>query len=383
MEVYLRVNDDIERDTAIVIEKDDTINNKIKTIFEMESGLAKYINLKPTIFNTEKPVAYYKSIHPGYMTDHGALLFDYHADEEPYIEKLDYDKPLFEQLWPGQLIVPKWVRSRKNTIIYWIVILFWLYTDLPDHISPTPGICLTNQISRVVIMASEFLEIPDITNKLRAEIQPGFTSVPVQYALFCLHLLKIAILTFFLETGFVNPYSINPIKNWMVLNSAATSPQLKEVAKKLGWIGTRRSTKAGYESGLYNFILAKHGGQVGAFRAGVLTSAINPGFVLERGEGFQTPLKDRSKNSTFETMKEKRKFILGDDYYQALEDNLKHNLAVARKENNSGKYSEEIRRFRKYGLFEVDDRLTEMVALRKEVHPKYAKKDEDEEKKKK
>lgn len=382
MEVYIRINDSSEKDTCIQLEETDTVNNKLKLLFT-KKGMGRYLNLTPTVFHEELPYIFYKSVHPGFMTDTGALLFDEKCDEEKYLVELDAEKPLFKQLWPGQLIIPKFKKSVSITNRYWLFIMFWLYTDLPDFISPTPGMCLTNQISRCLIYIFNYLGFTDLADTMQKEIAPNFTSVGLQIGIFVFHIIKIAILTLYLETGFLNPVSYNPYKNYKLLNEGFGTKTGKEYAKRLGWIGTQRATDVNYRTGLFNYIINSYGGQVQAYRQGKIPKTMDQGFTLTDGEGFQTPLDQRYKASTFETMEKKRKFVLADDYYKSLENNLVGNLEKHKKANNSGKYSEEIRRFRKYGLFDVDEEMQHMVDLRKEVHPKYGAKTETEEEKKK
>ncbi|CCF58194.1 hypothetical protein KAFR_0E00400 [Kazachstania africana CBS 2517] len=376
MEIYLRFNDDFENDYAFQISNEDTINSKIKKIFSTtpnKSGmknLSDIMVLRPSIFHEWQPYEYYKSCHPGYLTEGGCLLYSYDAAEPQYLEKLDEEKPLFDQLWPGQLIIPKWKYSGKYVKIFAVIMLAWLYTDLPDVISPTPGICLTNNISRLVIpLLDNYLDQPELADKLREEIAPNFSSVLAQWAFFFLHILKITMLTFLFKIGVANPLTFNALKIYKLRNFEIShrNAGIKDVLKSIGWIGSRKASYDQYQASFYNYTIKKHGGIVQAYRAGVIKSAAAPGMPLHAGEGFQTPLNERFTGKTFETIEsENPKFILSEEYYVEVENNLKSILEKCN--NDIGLMNEEIKRFRRFGIFEPNEKMQHLVKLRKEVY---------------
>lgn len=369
MEIYVRLNNDVERDFAFQIDTDDTIHTKIsKTFRKGGEGVSDFIVLRPTIFHEKQPIDYYKSMHPGYLTEGGCLIFDYDADLKQYKQRLDPDKKLVDQLWPGQLILPEWRKSRSNIVIYVALMLIWLYTDLPDSISPTPGICLTNQLSRIAIPIFEHFELNNVADKLREEIQVNFSSVLAQWGFFVVHILKIAFITMFFSTGMVNPISFNPSVLYKIRNLQLNDPKIKNLLRSLGWVGARRATYDEYQGNFYNYIIEKYGDPAKAFRAGMIKVAAAPGIRLNDGEGFQTPLDQRISGSTFKTMKEEGKFVISEEYFLQLENDLKNNLDAC--ENDIGKMNNEIRRFRRFGLYEPGKELKEMVQLRKDAKAK-------------
>ncbi|CCK71093.1 Gsf2p KNAG_0G00360 [Huiozyma naganishii CBS 8797] len=375
MEVYVRLNNDIDRDYAFQVSREDTARSKVSKLFaeRPEPGLkivlADVMVLRPTLFHKKQPVGYSKSMHPGYLTEGGCLIFDYDAGEAKYLEKLDEDKPLFDQLWPGQLIVPEWEYSRKNIIMFAAILLFWLYTDLPDCISPTPGICLTNQLSRLLLPVLEnYLDNQKMASKLREEIQVGYSSVPAQWGFFTLHVLKLLLIVLFFKFGMANPLTFNPVKMWQLRNNdlSRKSNDVKATLKSIGWIGSKRAIFDDYQSNYYNYILKKYGGIVPTFRAGMIKIAANPGIPLQAGEGFQTPLDERFTGSTFKEMEDKGKFILSEEYFIELENILKEKLDEAN--GDIGLMNEEIKKFRRYGLYEPSDKIRNMVKKRRAVY---------------
>ncbi|KAL3228501.1 Glucose-signaling factor 2 [Nakaseomyces bracarensis] len=362
MEIYVRLNDDIEHDYAFQVNKEDTINSKIKKIFQ--SDLSKIMVLRPSIFHEYRPSSYKKSDHPGFLTNGGCLIFDYDANEKEYLKDLDEEKPLFEQLWPGQLIVPQWKLAKKTVVLFALLMIGWLYTDLPDCISPTPGICLTNQLSRLILPLVRQFEMHELAAKLESEIQPNFSSIEAQWVFFAFHIFKIICITTFFYLGIANPITFNPIRLWYLRNELDIhNPKFKNMLKVIGWIGARKATYDAYQTNFFNYMIDKYGGQVKAYRAGIIKQVASPGVKLHEGEGFQTPLKDRFTASTFKEMEENERFILSEEYFVELENNLKENLDKCN--GDIGNMNMEIRRFRRFGIYEPNEKMSDLFKARR------------------
>lgn len=382
MEVYVRLSDDVERDFAFQVDQEDTINTKIsKAFLKGGEGVSDLVVLRPSIFYEKVPIGYFKSMHPGYMTEGGCLIFDYDADLKQYKQRLDPEKKLLDQLWPGQLILPEWKRSSNNIIIYVALMLVWLYTDLPDVISPTPGISLTNQLSRIAIPILDHFDLGHVSERLKAEIQVNYTGVVGQWLFFVVHILKIALITLFFTTAMVNPISFNPAVLYKIRNMQLTDPKLRSLLRSLGWVGARRGTYDEYQGNFYSYTINKYGDPAKAFRAGMIRIAAAPGFPLGEGEGFQTPLAQRLTGSTFKTMREEGKFVLSEEYFIQLEDDLKKKLDEC--DGDIGKMNSEIRRFRRFGFFEPGEELKELVKMRKDAMAQEKEEKSDELKKEK
>lgn len=383
MELYVRMNDDVEYDYAFQVDKDDTLASKTMKIFDPEEGLSRYMVLRPSIFYKDTPVGFYKSMHPGFLTENGCLLFDYDAGNAQYLEKLDLDKKkVWEQLWPGQLVIPAWEKDKRTILVFVFIMLGWLYTDLPDCISPTPGICLTNQFSKRVMHIADYLGYHAIATKLGEEIQPNSAGVTAQWLFFAFHLVKLLVISSLFYTGLINPISFNPV---LFYNSrkfviSKNNEKLKSTLQKVGWIGARRATYDDYRDTYYNYVIEKCGGPVSAYKMGVMKNAASPGLTLSAGEGFQTDLKNRLEHCTFSKMESARKFELSEDYFLQLEKDLKENIKKCK--DDIPKCNAEIRRFRKYGLFECGEELSKLVAMRKEVDTAAESKPQDEQEKK-
>ncbi|SCU88514.1 LAMI_0D10374g1_1 [Lachancea mirantina] len=369
MEVYIRFNDDCESDYTFQVEKGDTLKTKILRIFDENEGLSRFMVLKPSIFYKDTPVGLYKSMHPGFLTENGCLIFHYDADKKEYLKELDVKNEIMDQLWPGQLVLPKWELNMTAILTYALIMLAWLYTDLPDAISPTPGICLTNQVSKRLLKVADSLGYHAIAAKLNEEIQVNSAGLIAQWLFFTLHILKVTVITLVFYTGLANPVALNPWKFYRTRKVVVDkdSNQLKDTLRKIGWVGAKKATYDDYRDTYYNYEIEKAGGLVPAYKSGAMQAAANPGLALLPGEGFQTPLDARFTGSTFKTMEESRKFVLSEEYFVQLEKDLKANIGKC--DGEVPKINSEIRRFRRYGLFECGPELAKLVALRKEVAP--------------
>lgn len=388
MEIYVRLCDDGEMDYAFQITKEDTLNSKVKHIFDTDPTkfndpnvkltLSSFTVTRPSIWHNYEPTSYYKSIHPGYLTEGGCLIFDYDATEDKYLVPLDENKPLFDQLWPGQLIVPKWDYNVTSIGIIGGILLLWLYTDLPDCISPTPGICLTNQLSKLIIpVLDKFFDNQSMVEKLREEIQVGYSSLPAQWAFFILHILKIGFIILFTRLGLVNPLSFNPIKMYKVRNYDLTkrTDDMKVLLKRIGWIGAKKGSYDQYQQNYYNYMTKKYGGTVPLYKAGLLKVAAKPGLQLNLGEGFQTPLDERFTGSTFKEIDTTGKFVLSEEYFIELENILKEEIDEAN--GDIGLMNELVKRFRRFGLYEPNDKIKELVRKRRERFVEQTKEEEE------
>lgn len=369
MEVNVRFNADIEKDFAFQVDREEKLNDKIARIFRKDgTGMGHFMVLRPTIFHQEEPTGFYKSMHPGYMTEGGCVIYDEDADTSEYLEFLKEEKPILDQVWPGQLILPKWDVSYGNILRFAFIMLAWLYTDLPDCISPTPGICLTNNMSRLLIPVLDYLELHDFVAHLRLEIVPGYSSLFAQWGFFTFHVFKVLLITLFFAVGLCNPVSFNPFKVFRIAKMDLAQPSVKNLVRSLGWVGIRKGTQEQYQATFHEYIMQKYGGTVKASRAGKLRIAFNPGFPLLDGEGYQTPLSQRFEINTFDEIEKNGKFYFSEAYFIELENNLRSN--VKKCGGDIGLMNTEVKRFRRFGLFEPNAKLERLVTLRKRAFEK-------------
>ncbi|KAK5961778.1 uncharacterized protein PWA37_001151 [Arxiozyma heterogenica] len=368
MDIAIRLHDDYEEDYVFEIQKDFTVNNYLRRIFDKDGELANILPLRPSIFHEKTPTKFYKSVHPGILTPGGSILFNFDSTKNEFLKELDSNVPLIQQLWPGQLIVPNWDVAYKNIIYYTIICFLWLYTDLPDFISPTPGNCLTNYISWALIPIMNYLNKPQLSEKLRKEIQPNFSSHNTQIIFFVLHILKILFLTLFLGLGMANPVSFNlfKIRNANKLK-ASKKFFIEKLYKNLGWTGLKKTPYELYKKEYYEHIMKKHGGMLGAHKIGKLKRAVNSGIILNSGEGYSTPIENTI--STFKAMKENQKFILSEVYFHQLKKDLESNLNKCAGDIDSKNVL--IKNYKRHGNFEGSIEIENIIQLREQLASKF------------
>ncbi|CAI8508015.1 unnamed protein product [Hanseniaspora opuntiae] len=143
MEVYLRLKGDNEKDYLLTLPKKTPL--KDTAIFSKELlnlNKSRLINefkivLKPTIFHKSSLSVVNKSCHPGLLIREGSsIIYDYDADENEYLKPLDLQKPVEDQLWPHQLILPKWELDYFTIFTYITLMTVWLISDIPQYINP-------------------------------------------------------------------------------------------------------------------------------------------------------------------------------------------------------------------------------------------------------
>ncbi|CAL9729158.1 glucose-signaling factor 2 [Monosporozyma unispora] len=380
MDVTIRFNDDYENDFIFEVQKDQTVNNYLRKIFNPDGKIAEMLPLRPSIYYSRVPTKFYKSIHPGILTPGGALLFNFDSTDKEFLVELDPEVPLIEQLWPGQLIVPKWNIRYFNIFRYILFCSAWLYTDLPDFISPTPGHCFTNYISWALIPFMNWIEKPEFADKLRSEIAPNSSGHIAQIIFFTLHVVKILIMTLFFGLGMANPISFNLMKIRKSKNVNAADESVRKVLKEIGWTGLKRAPYDVYKKDFYDFVMKRDGGLVGSYKAGTLKRAANPGTILEKGEGFSTPLSRRG-DSTFEVMEKDHLYILSTEYYVQIEKDLEAEIDKCGKDID--KINGLIRNFKRYGLLNAGERIGKIINEKEEMSGKFAIFEEAEKKKQK
>lgn len=370
MDVTIRFNDDYENDYIFEINKKHTVDNLLREIFDPNGKIAEMLPLRPSIFYSRVPSTFYKSVHPGILTTGGAVLYNFDSTDKEFLVELDPSVPLVEQLWPGQLIVPKWDVRGWNILRYIAVCSLWLYTDLPDFISPTPGHCFTNYISSLIMIPlMHMIDKPEYAEKLIAEIQPNSSGKIAQIIFFTLHVVKILIMTLFFGLGMANPISFNLMKIRKSKNINANDESVKTLLKSIGWTGLKRAPYDSYKKDYYDSIMKKYGGIVGAYKAGTLKRAANPGIILEKGEGYNTPL-SRSGEDTFQVMESQKQYILSIAYFHQLETDMESQLKKCGRDID--KINDLIKNYKRYGLLQAGERIEKIITEREKISGKFA-----------
>lgn len=341
LEVYLRFNDDLEKDYCFQV----STETHFRDLFRIFDGLP--ISLRPNIFYSARPKTFVVSTAPGYLTEDGSLLFSYETSNAQFRKKINLDDRIAQHCWPSQLIIPVWEFLSFRFYLFVTFLIVWLYTDLPDFISPTPGICLTNQMSTLVASVATRFGYGHIADAMIKDIQDP-VSVGGQCVFFVFHVLKVTMIFFILHIGLFNPRKFRFSKDQEIT---------KEKLLDLGWTGSRRATPDDYLEAYREYKIKEHGGMVPAHQAGLFTKLKKLGVWLGEGEGYDTPV---SKDHKLSDITED-KYILSYDLFVKLGENFENHI--------TGKGAEElnasIKQFRRFGLMHSDETIRELVDKRK------------------
>lgn len=341
LEVYVRFNDDIEKDYCLQITSSTTFRDLLKVFKTLP------ISLRPSVFYDSVPKGFVVSTAPGFLTEDGSLLFSYDTNKKEYRKKVTLDALVAKECWPGQLILPVWEFNYFMFYSFILLLGVWLYTDLPDFISPTPGICLTNQMTRVLANLAEKFGYGQAAQALIEDIQAP-VGVTGQCLFFVFHIVKLGALFFIIYGGVFNPTRLIRI---------GKLPEVtKEVLIELGWTGSKRATIDEYKEEYRDYKIKEYGGMVPAHQAGLFNKLKNLGCQLGDGEGFNTPV---GKNEDAEVVDGK----LPMSYKLLIKQGEFFEQHVA--DFDTAKMNEAIKQFRRYGLLHSNEALAEIVEARK------------------
>jgi len=349
-EIFIRMNDENEKDYCFNV----GINDTFESLFKVFDSLS--ISLRPNIFYLQKPIGFKVSDDPGYLTDNGGLLYNFKADK--FTKKVKLTDKISDHCWPGQLVLPIW---KEDSFVHYSIIaalLTWLYTDLPDFISPTPAICLTSQVSRLLAYGATMFDYNELAADLLKETAPNHNSIGAQCCFFAIHIVKIIMIYLFFYTGIFNPYSLNPIKMHYLTKHDKIDENKKMELVKLGWTGTRKATIEEYREFYREYKIKEAGGLVKANKQGLFPKLRNPGVELKFGEGFQSDLKNQSTLKDLEA--DPTKFILNYEWFALIGENYEEYLA-----NEATDKSQAVKNFRRYGPLVSNERIQKIVEGRK------------------
>lgn len=358
LECYMRFNDDSEKDYCFQVKVTDSFND----LFYIFDTLP--IALRPSLFYNSRPLGFKISTAPGYMTEDGALIFDYNATSSKYLKSVSLDDKISDKIWPGQLIVPVW--EHKDFAFYTFVttLAVWLYTDLPDFISPTPGICLTNQMSLVASKLFCMINMCDLGEDLVKDISAPVGIGP-QLVFFGFHTLKVLVIFAFFNLGL-----FNPIKLIKFIGPKPPTDINKDQLLEMGWTGSKRATIDEYKEYYRDYRIKQYKSTIEAHQDGLFERLTHIGVQLEDGEGFNTPVDNKSTLKDLITPP--IKFSLNYPYLAKLgmifEDHISQDGVDA---------TDAVKQFRRYGLIKHDDVIDKIVQTRKrESYPDMKKQDD-------
>lgn len=347
IEAFVRFNNDLEKDYGFQFKTSDTFGN-LYTIFRTLP-----IALRPNLFYSSVPVGFRVSTAPGYLTEDGALLFSYEADHKKYTRNVANSDRIAENIWPGQLILPVWEFNTFGFYAFLSFLVTWLYTDLPDFISPTPGICLTTQATKLAHYLITLAGFPDLANTILDDILEPVGTV-AQCLFFVFHLIKVGVLFLFVHTG-----AFNPIKLLRFSSNKVPTDVTKEQLIAIGWTGSRRANPDDYKEFYRDYKIKEHGGMIPAHQAGVFEKLRNLGTFLGEGEGFNTPLDTKATVKDL-LDEDNEKLLLSYEYFAKLGEFFQNYI-----EENESNVTEAIKQYRRYGILHSSDQIKEIVEKRK------------------
>lgn len=346
-EAYIRLNDDLEKDYCFQI----PVGKRFKDLLNIFHVLP--IALRPSIFYGSIPVGFVVSTSPGYLTEDGSLLFSFETGQARFQKKVSLEDKVTDSIWPGQLIMPIW---EFNSFLFYSFVSFllcWLYTDLPDFASPTPGICLTNQFSRFLSSVARKYGYEKLSRSLIEDIEPA--GITLQCLFFLFHLVKCTAIFFIIYTG-----AFNPNRVFRFSEAAKSSLEItKEKLMSIGWTGSRRAAPDEYKDFYREYKIKEYGGMVKAHEAGLFQKLRNLGVFLGEGEGFDTPLD--SKATIKDLLDESnQKFLLSYEYIAQQGEFFADYLS-----KEDSKITEVIKQYRQYGLLHSSNLISKVVEHRK------------------
>lgn len=347
LEVYLRFNDDMEKDYCFQI----TTTTEFKDLLHIFDTLP--ISLRPNMFYEPRPTGFIVSTSPGYLTEDGALLFSYETNEAKYQKKVDLHDKIAKHCWPGQLVMPEWEFNSFGFYSFLTFLIVWLYTDLPDFISPTPGLCLTNQVSNLAAYIARRVGYARVADMVIKDVQEP-VNVGAQCVFFFFHCIKVLAIYFVVWSGMFNPIKVF---RWNFFSKP--KPVTKEMLIELGWTGSKRANADEYKEFYRTYKIKQHGGMVPAHQAGLFSTLKNLGVFLGDGEGFNTPVTATNKLTDIST----DKFVLSYAYFVKLGEYFEEYI----KDKSVEEVNDAIKQFRRYGLLDSSDEVTELVKKRKET----------------
>lgn len=187
--------------------------------------------LSPSYFYNPFPSEIKISRHPGFLTSEGGMLFTPYSSKPEYLDSIPQDAKIVDVAWDGQLFVPIWTFNYRRFYSIIAFLAIWLYLDLPQYITPTPGLAPT-------LLMHKLLDILMPPNENDIGKPPAFNSIIWQWAFFALHVLKVVFIFMLFQTGSFNPVSLNPAKR----RAKRVANVDAYLLKSIGWTSMRKAT---------------------------------------------------------------------------------------------------------------------------------------------
>lgn len=350
LDVYVRFNDDNEKDYCF----QKKLSDKFSSLLDIFEKLP--IALRPSLFYSTKPVGFKVSEAPGYLTEDGALLFDYSATK--ITRNVRNDDVISKNTWPGQLILPVWEFNSFGYYSFITFLLVWLYTDLPDSLSPTPGLALSTFLIKWAAKGLMMLKYYDLAISLVEE-----TTAPVSHfaeaLFFFFHLCKILSCFFLVQSGLFNPYKFFEFRFGSGSKLNITRDELIE----LGWTGSRKASPEEYKEYYRDYKIKELGGMIKSHQAGLFDTLRDLGCYMKLGEGYSTPIDSKT---TLKDLQEGTLFPLNYEFIGL----LATYFAEFIQDKEGKELLDFIKQYRRYGLLHSNDQIKALVQKRKSLEKK-------------
>lgn len=309
--------------------------------------------LTPSYLYHRYPTGFKISKQPGFLTSQGALLFSKTASQEqflkPAIERFTFE----QQVWEGQLFVPVWEPHLLRFLTSVSLLMIWLYLDLPQYITPTPGISpsilIMKQLDKILGTSMSVT----ISSTSDSDVQ----SILWEWIFFAFHVLKVIVVWVILFFGAINPISFNPLKWRESQRVELTQTQLLAI----GWTGARRVSPAEWREENRLHQIKRAGGISEAFKKGILNELPKAGLFLGMGEGFDTPTTNITEKNV------DGKFLLSPKYFKTLYKSITAELK--RKDMSDEEKGALLKSFRRSGPLDGPELLQSMYKERMKLGP--------------
>lgn len=356
-DVYMRFNGDEERDYCFQVH----LNTKFGDLMEIFKVLP--LNLSPSIFYDRLPIGFQLSTNPGILTREGGLLFGDDADKKQYLKRMNNDDVISEHAWPGQLIIPLF--SKKKYLQYSVIVglIVWLYTDLPDYISPTPGHSLTTMAVKGVSSLLRKINQDQMADNL---VESMLEPVPevMQWVFFAFHIVKDLIIYFVLWVGGFNPYSF----------TKKPAPIDRDDLLRIGWTSAKKAPVFDFSKEYRQYKVKQVGGTLKAYKSGILDSIKDTTVILGAGEGFQTPLCAKLSKDKVES----DKFYLSYEYLRLQEEAFQKRHSTL----SDLEFARQYKHYRRFGPFDAPKEFASKAQERIKISTDQEKKEKEQKEKK-
>lgn len=326
-------------------------NNTNKLIIAPVSQLIEIFKtlpmaLSPSYLYHRFPAGFKKSVQPGFLTSQGALLFGRNAADEIHLKPVNGATEFGDAAWEGQLFVPVWEPHQRRFLVFVSILLGWLYLDLPQYITPTPGISPT-------MLFMGLMDKIWKTQVAEETLDTDTSGIITQWIFFSFHVIKVAIVWLIVYCGAINPISFNPLKNRRESKLDLTQEKLISI----GWTGSRRVTPLEWREENRKHQIESIGGIAAAYNAGILEDLGKAGVYLGKGEGWETPLGNTNDENT------DSKFLLSPNYFSTLFKEIAVDLHS--KDLTDDKKNQLLKSFRRSGPIDGPTALQDIYKARK------------------